>query len=502
MGASGTVLQEERPSRGTAVLHVEHLSKSFGNTHALVDVQFEVFSNELVAIVGQNGAGKSTLTKILVGVEHPDAGTITYNGQPFAPADPLDAARKGISMVYQEGSIVADLKAFQWLFLGRELGSGFALSSGQMKKKTEEVFMELNIDCPPDVRLRSLDPVTSKMVEIAKAFEMMGESRSTAPVIILDEPTAPLTLKEREVLFAKITELKQKASFIFISHLIPEVIRIADRVVVLRDGKNAGFFLPRSATVTPEMVFEGMTGKHYQKFIKQKAEQQAGEPILALKVNNIGRHGAFHDVSFTLSKGEVLCLMGLPNSGKIEIVKAVAGILNIDEGSFEKGGKELPHGVHRRIKSGVMYVSGQRVDEIMQSWPIRKNLSVARLDNLKRRLAGILPIINSSQEYEDSRGMIDKLKIRGNSDMEVGNLSGGNMQKVALGKLLEVDPDIFLLDNVTVGVDVGTKEDFYGMVIQLKIQGKSFIVISDDPDEIDRLADRRITVEDGTIKEG
>lgn len=500
MGATGTVLRAEHMSGETEVLHAEHLTKSFGSTHALVDVEFDIHKNELVAIVGQNGAGKSTLTKILVGVEQADTGTITYNGEVFSPANPLDAARKGISMVYQEGSIVLDLRAFQWFFLGHELGPSYALSFGKMRKKTQETFQELGIQCSPDDRLRNLDPVTLKMVEIAKAFEMMGESRATDPIIILDEPTAPLTQKDRETLFLRINELKQKASFVFISHIIPEVIKIADRIIVLRDGKNAGYFLPKTQTVTEEMVFESMTGKAYQRFVKQ-ATETTGEPVPALKVSGINRRGAFYDITFTLYKGEILALLGLPSSGKIEINKAVAGILKIDKGTIERDGKQLGHGVRSRIRSGIMYVSGQRTDEVFQAWPIRKNMSVARLDSLRRRLLGIVPVLDSGREYEFSQEMIDKLKIRGQSDMIAGNLSGGNMQKVALGKLLEVDPEVFLLDNVTVGVDVSTKEDFYGMLLQLRAQGKSFILISDDPDEIDRLADRRLLVEDGRIKE-
>jgi len=494
------VLQAEHRSAGKEVLFAEHLSKSFGNTHALVDVEFDLRKNELVAIVGQNGAGKSTLTKLLVGVEHPDGGTMTYNGQVYIPTDPLDAARKGISMVYQEGSTVLDLKAFQWMFLGHELGRSYALPFGRMKKVTQDTFDELGIACRPDARLRELDPVTLKMVEIAKAFEMMGESRSSDPIIILDEPTAQLTQKDREVLFVRINELKQKASFIFISHIIPEVIRIADRIVVLRDGRNAGLFLPKEKSVTQEAIFESMTGKAYQRF-ERRVTEKTGVPVPELEVKGISRTGAFYDVSFTLYKGEVLALLGLPSSGKTEINRAIAGILAVDKGSMTKDGKELGHGVRSRIKSGIMYVSGQRVDEVFQAWPIRKNMSVGRLDSLKRRLAGFLPVLDSRREYELSEQMINKLKIRGQSDMTASNLSGGNMQKVALGKLLEVDPEVFLLDNVTVGVDVSTKEDFYGMLLQLRGQGKSFILVSDDPDEVDRLADRRLHVEEGRIKE-
>lgn len=500
MGATDVVFRAEHELGEKEVLHAEHISKSFGNTHALVDVEFSIHKNELVAIVGQNGAGKSTLTKVLVGVEHADSGSIVYNGQPYFPSDPLDAARKGISMVYQEGSTILDLKAFQWFFLGHELGWSYALSFSKMRKVTQDTFDELGVLCSPDVRLRDLDPVTLKMVEIAKAFEMMGESRASDPIIILDEPTAQLTQKDREALFMRINELKQKASFIFISHIIPEVIRIADAIIVLRDGKNAGSFLPREKKVTEEMIFESMTGKAYQRFERNVAERTS-EQVPALELKGITLQGAFYDVSFTLYKGEILALLGLPSSGKTEITKAIAGMMRTDKGSMEKDGKPLGHGVRSRIRSGIMYVSGQRVDEVFQAWPIRKNMSISRLDSLRRRLAGILPVLDSDREYELSDAMIDKLKIRGQSDMIAANLSGGNLQKVAIGKLLEVDPEIFLLDNVTVGVDVSTKEDFYGMLLQLRAQGKSFILISDDPDEVDRLADRRLHVEEGRIKE-
>lgn len=483
------------------VLQVEHLSKSFGNTQALDDVQLEVHRNEIVTIVGQNGAGKSTLTKILVGAEHPDSGKIIYNGENFSPSNPLEAARMGISMVYQEGSAVPDLRVFQWMFLGHEIGSGFHLSFDKMRKKTDVVFRELGIDCSSNDRMRDITPVMRKMVEIARAFELMDESKSSAPIIILDEPTASLTAKEKETLYSKISEISKRASFIFISHIISEVIRVADRIVVLRDGRNAGAYHPKGQRVTEDMIFEAMTGKVYQRSIQREPEKVT-EPTVALSVNNITRRGLFYDVKFVLAKGEILALMGLPNSGKSEIAKAVAGIVTTDSGEIEKNGKKLGRSIASRIRSGIAYLSGQRTDEIYQMWPVMKNITIADLDRLRGRWMMLLPVIDGSKEYGCAKAMVDKLGIRGQVDTLVGNLSGGNMQKVALGKLLVTEPDILVLDNVTVGIDVGTKEDFYGMLLRMKAEGKSFILISDDPDEINRLADRRLEVEEGRIREG
>jgi len=250
---------------GANLLHVEHVSKYFRSTRALEDVSMDVGRNEIVGLLGQNGAGKSTLTKIIVGVERPDKGTLTFAGRPLSPRNAAEAARGGISIVYQENATVPDLQVYQWMYLGRERKNRLGiLKVGEMRKQCASILEEFRVPCQPEDRIRNLQTVGRKMIEIAKAIDLVRvgvrDRGANETLVVVDEPTAPLTDVEREILFAKLKEMKQKSSFLFISHIIPEVLEIADRIYVLRDGENSGSFDLKANGVKEQTVYQAMFG--------------------------------------------------------------------------------------------------------------------------------------------------------------------------------------------------------------------------------------------------
>jgi ABC-type sugar transport system ATPase subunit len=498
-----------------AVLKAEHLSKRFGKITALEDVSVEVGRNEIVGLLGQNGAGKSTLTKILVGVEKPDGGNLTFRDAPFAPRNPLEAARNGISIAYQEGATVPDLKVFQWMYLGREVKNALGiLKAGEMRKGCASMLEELGINCSPDRLVRDLPTVSKKMIEIAKAIDVSREgdraidvSRQEAhkegdnpSVIILDEPTAPLTENEREILYAKLKEIKNRSSFLLISHIIPEVLEIADRIYVLRDGKNAGVFDLRLQNVTEQMVYRAMFGEEIAEIGAEiSGSDKTPSRELMIKVSNISRKGVFHDVSFEVSKGEIISLDGAPHSGKMEIVRTIAGIIEQDQGTIEKSGRILESGIGARISSGIGCFSGERSDELFLIWPVIKNITIAVLDSLQRK-RWVVPMIDSRKERALAEKMVGGLGIQPPSvDALMRNLSGGNMQKVGLAKWLLRNPDLLVLVNPTIGIDTKTKMEIHQILLRIRKEGRSIILVSEDAYEVRRLSDRILKIEHGRV---
>jgi ribose transport system ATP-binding protein len=488
------------------LLKAEHITKRFRSITALEDVSVEVRRNEIVGLLGQNGAGKSTLTKILVGVEKPDAGSMTFRGLPFAPKDPLDAARNGISIAYQESATVADLKVVQWMYLGRELkGRVGLLKVSEMRRECASLLDELGISCHPDDRIRDLPGVSRKMIEIAKAIDVSRKTTSAAveaaSMVILDEPTSSLTDKERDLMYAKLKEMITKSSFLLISHYVPEVLDNSDRIYVLRDGRNAGVFDTSTEDVKEKAVYVVMFGKEIAEIGGQGTRGLTSQvPETMLKVSGIGYKGSYRGVNLEVRRGEILSLDGAPHSGKLEIAKTIAGIIKQDEGTVEKGGRVLQPSVGARISSGIGYFSGERSDELFLIWPVVRNITITILSSLQSRRF-VMPTMDGRKERDAARTMVDRLGIQP-PDVEtlLRNLSGGNMQKVGLAKWLSRDPDLLVLVNPTAGIDTKTKMEIYQILIGMRDRGKSIVLVSDDVDELYRLSDRIAQVEGGSIR--
>lgn len=491
----------------TPLLDVKGVSKIFdGVVRALDDVSITIFPNEIVGVVGENGAGKSTLMKILVGVYAPDKGELDYEGRqiPF-PSNPKEAAIRGISTVYQEGGVIPLLKVYQFLLLGHEekYVKFSRLQADRMKKHARQILEELHVKCDVESYMYELSLSTQKMVEIVRAIlsvRLAQGNNHTTSIIILDEPTAPLTIEERQELFGDLLEMKKNASFIFVSHIIPEVMDFTDRVYVLRDGKLMAHYDLSQERITEEDLFKAIVGRDSLAYVhKPKVERVVSEEVV-LAAKNLTRHGSYYDVSFDLHQGECLGIFGPAGSGKSEIIKTIAGLMRIGEGDLiVKGQKvkadELPP---VRLGRGIGYFSGETGKELFLNWPITKNISLLNIEKTVRKP---LPVISFNAEKKMAGKIMEELRIRAPSvNTDCYSLSGGNKQKVSVGKWCERSPAILLLEDPTIGIDVGARADIYETIMGMKKRGISMILVSDDPKEYSILCDQILYIKEGKMQ--
>ena len=493
------------------VLEVQDVSKTFdGVVRALDGVSIAIYPGEIVGVVGENGAGKSTLMKILVGVYAPDRGTLFLHGEKASfPRSPKEAAQRGISIVYQERGVIPHLQVYEFLFLGHEekYQGPLGLKREEMKKKAREVLDEFHVLCGVEDFMYELPLATQKMVEIARAVlgvRLESRRRDITPIIILDEPTAPLTLEERRELFDNILKMKATCSFIFVSHIIPEVMEFVDRVYVLRDGKLVAHYDLAQDLVTEEDLFRVIVGREsLATYVLKEGEEthralQSSEVVL--KAEGLARRGCYYDVSFELHRGECVGLFGPAGSGKSEVLRTIAGILPFEKGSlFVKGQKvKADEAPYRRIGRGIGYCLGESGKALFFNWSIAKNVSIV---NLRKILRKFFPLVHFRKEREIAESVVERLSIKApNVYTECYALSGGNKQKVSVGKWLERSPDILLLEDPTVGIDVGAREDIYRVLLEMKRAKIAMILVSDDPKEYAILCDRVIVLKGGRIQ--
>lgn len=497
------------------LLEVRNVTKTFDKVvRALDNVSVEVMRNEMVSVVGENGAGKSTLMKIIVGVYRPDSGKMYYGGReiPF-PENPLEALMRGISIVYQEKGVIPHLKVYQFLFLGLE-EKFTKLGRLQLEKIigiAKSVFEELGIRCDLASSMYELPLSTQKMVEIARAILtirlMVGEESKITPIIILDEPTAPLSAEERDELLNYIVELKKSNSFIFVSHIIPEIINFSDRIYVLRDGRLVAHHDLRTQKVSEEELFREIAGREsyyelWARYLYAKATDIDKRPVV-LSVKNLTKEGYYRNITFDLHEGECIGLFGPAGCGKSEIARSIYGDIMADNGEIVVDGKNLKvkGEPHTRLKYGVGYFSGETGKELFLFWPIRKNLSIVNFDKVTKSLLKTVSVISFKSEKLLAEKIVNKLKIKAPSvEAECYSLSGGNKQKVSVGRWLEKAPRVLILEDPTIGIDVGSREDIYDALLEMKKSGTSMILVSDDPKEYALLCDRIIFIKGGTVQ--
>jgi ribose transport system ATP-binding protein len=489
------------------LLEVKEIYKTFDRVvHALSGVSIEARENEIVGVVGENGAGKSTLMKILVGVYSPDKGEMYHKGMlvPF-PRNPKEAVKRGISIVYQENGVIPWLKVFQFLFLGHEdkYIKFFKLQTDIMKKWAKEILEELHVACDVEAFMHELPLSTQKMVEIARAIlgvRLESEEEDTTPIIILDEPTSPLTDDERKELFKDLLKMKQNASFIFISHIIPEVMEFTDRVHVLRDGKLVAQYDLSKEKMTEEDLFRAIVGRKSSEYISRPAHGKALGEEIDLSAKNLTKSGHFYEISFDLHKGTCIGFFGPAGSGKSQIIRTIAGLMSYDEGELKARDQELKADElpHVRLARGIGYFSGETGKELFLNWSIAKNISII---NMEKILGKFIPVIQFSAEKKMAENIVQKLEIKAPGvGADCYSLSGGNKQKVSVGKWLEKNPKILLLDDPTIGIDVGAREDIYEVLLEMKKKGISMILVSDEPKEYFILCDKIVFVMDGRIQ--
>jgi len=488
-------------------LEVKGVSKTFdGVVRALDDVTISVHQNEIVGVVGENGAGKSTLMKILVGVYTPDKGELYCGGKqvPF-PKNPKEAAIRGISTVYQEKGVIPLLRVYQFLLLGHEdkYVKFSRLQTDRMKKQAREILEELHVKCDVESYMYELPLSTQKMVEIVRAILSVrlaqGDDHMMS-IIILDEPTAPLTIEERRELFGDLLEMKKNASFIFVSHIIPEVMEFTDRVHVLRDGKLVAQYDLSKEKITEKDLFRAIVGRESLETIYKAEDKRVVSEELVLTAKDLTKQGCYYDVSFDLHKGECLGIFGPAGSGKSEIIKTIAGLVSFEEGDLTvKGQKvkadELPHA---RLGKGIGYFSGETGKELFLNWPIAKNISLVNIEKIVRKP---MPVISFDAEKKMTERVMAKLRIKAPSaNTDCFSLSGGNKQKVSVGKWVERTPAILLLEDPTIGIDVGARADIYETILEMQKNGISMILVSDDPKEYSVLCDKIMYIKEGRMQ--
>ena len=492
---------------GAPILRVKNVSKTFGGVVcALDDVSLEVYPNEIVGVVGENGAGKTTLMKILVGIHAPDRGEWEHNGVvvPF-PRNPKEAARKGISIVYQEKGVIPSIKVYQFLFLGNEgnYEGRWGLQIGMMKQHAREILEEFHVQCSIEDFMHDLPLSTQKMVEIAKAvlrIRLEQNRDTTDSVIILDEPTAPLTIEERRGMLSEILRIKNNTSFVYVTHIMQEVMEYMDEVIVLRDGKRVGYFDMSVQKATEDDLSSAIVGR---KILAQPREKgphaEGGEVVLSAK--DLTTRGCFYDISFDLHRGECVGLFGPAGSGKSEIIRTIAGLRSQDSGKLLVQGREARQNepAHKRLWRGVGYFSGDTANELLHDWPITKNISIL---NISKVVGKFLRFLRFKAEKALAARIVEQLRIT-TPDVNtlISSLSGGSKQKVNVGRWFEKNPAILLLEDPTIGIDVGSREDIYQAVLSMKRAGMSMILVSDDLKEYSTLCDGVLLMRQGRVTE-
>ena len=490
------LLSEEKGEEGRKsmeyVLELKNIYKSFPGVKVLEDVTLQVRPGEVHALMGENGAGKSTLMKILMGIYKADQGSIFLEGKETAMHGPKDAMSKGISMIHQELNTVLDMEVAENVFVGRELlKKGMEklkiVDIARMREETGRYFREMNIDIDPRAKMRTLSVAEMQLVEIVKAISLNSR------IIVMDEPTSAITEKEATVLFAQIERLKkQGVAIIYISHKMDEIFRISDTITVLRDGQWIG--TKPAKELDNDMLIKMMVGRELTD-IYPKDPVKIGDVILEVK--NLSRGKKVQDASFSLRKGEVLGIAGLVGAGRSELVETIFGLYP------KTGGQIFLHGKEVHIKSAADAIKNKMALITEDRKQTGLNLIVSVKENIASVSIGKLSthgIVNDKKINEVSEKYIRELKIKTpDGNAIVGNLSGGNQQKVVLAKWLLDEPDIIIFDEPTRGIDIGAKRDIYLLINNLAKEGKAVIVISSEMAEVMGICDRILVMAEGRI---
>ncbi|MBP97478.1 D-xylose ABC transporter ATP-binding protein [Candidatus Poribacteria bacterium] len=469
---------------------MQRINKSFPGVRALIDVDFEISTGEVVALIGENGAGKSTLMNILGGVHQPDSGTIEVEGNTTAIKSVSNADQLGIGFVHQELNILDNLDVGANVFLGREPRRLGIVNSKQIIEKTKPFIEMLGLDISPETPVSELSIGQQQMVEIAKALS------KNAKIIIMDEPTSSLTLSETEKLLNVISDLRDKGiSIIYISHRLGEVSQCADRVIALRDGENAGEL--SKDQIDHDSMVNLMVGRALERNTHSK-------PIInteseGLEISNL-RTTSYPNckVSFRVASGEILGMAGLVGAGRSELAQAIFGVDQTLEGEVKINGKIVSRGSSKEsIRCGIYLAPEDRKRTgLVTEFDITKNISLASLS----KYASKFGLINNNKEQDVANHQIESLNIKTPSaSTPVVNLSGGNQQKVVLGKWLSMAPKAIIFDEPTRGIDVGAKAEIYKLMRDLANQGVAVWMISSDMEEVIGISDRIAVMHEGKI---
>ncbi|WP_343714402.1 sugar ABC transporter ATP-binding protein [Inquilinus sp.] len=474
MAAPATV----RAAVAESGLSIRGIGKAYGAVTVLEGVDLDIRPGEVLALLGENGAGKSTLSSVISGLVPPSAGTMSWQGRPYAPASPGEAIAAGIGLIHQEMKLLPDLTIAENVFVGRLPSKGGRIDRAEMNRRAGEQLRRLGLDIAPTTLVRELRVAAQQQVEIAKALTLNSR------LLILDEPTAALGGEETERLFQQIERLKRDGvSFIYISHRLDEIARIADRVAVLRDGRLVATH--DTAQVPVKTLVEQMVGRSVDRMFPSVSVP--GEQA-RLEVSGLtSADGAFRDISFTVRAGEVFGIAGIVGAGRTELVRGVVGADPVASGTVAVDGKPVDlRGPSDAIRAGVMLVPEDRkLQGVVLDHTIADNIAYANFDR-------IAPggWISPARVRGFAAELIARMGVKGTPGQRAGNLSGGNQQKVVIAKWIARDPKVFILDEPTRGIDVGARAAIYDVIAGLAASGMAVVVVSSDLDEVLGLSHR------------
>ncbi|PUU95494.1 MAG: ribose transport system ATP-binding protein [Halanaerobium sp.] len=470
-------------------IEMKNIDKAFGAIEAVKDVSFSVSGGEVCALIGENGAGKSTLMNILGGVLPADRGEILIDGQQVNFQKPADSLNAGIAFIHQELNLINDLPIYENMFIGRELKKkGRILDLEKMIARTQEVFDQMEIDLDPKTMVRDLDTSYKQIVEISRAIMM------DASIIIMDEPTTSLTDQEIERVFEMMKTLKkQNVGIVFISHKLNEVIEFCDRYSVLRNGELVAEGMVSEVNV--DQLARAMVGHELRTESLQRKTESGRE---VLRAENLSYNNDFKNISFSVHQGEILGVTGLLGDGRQELFQAIFGSGEIEAGELYLNDQRVEiKNTTDALQKGIGYLPRDRKENgIIKDMDIFENASIVTwplFDNF-----GIIDREKQEQEFKEQ---VERLGIKmGAKNDSINSLSGGNQQKIVLAKWLIANPEIFILDNPTQGVDVGAKEDIYDIILELAAEGIAVVILSSEAKEIIRICDRALVMYHGVIQ--
>ncbi|PZO80586.1 MAG: sugar ABC transporter ATP-binding protein [Mesorhizobium amorphae] len=475
---------------------LEQIEKRFPGVHALKSVDFAIGRGEIVGLVGENGAGKSTLMKVIYGAYAHDGGTISVDGKPVRFASPRAAQEAGVGMVFQEQSLIPNLSVMENIFLGFEapFKRWGTLDWRKMAAAARHQLAKVKLDIDPARRTSTLSFAQRQLVELAKVLSLQ-ERVAGDLVILLDEPTSVLSREEVELLFALVRSLRSRASFIFVSHRLDEVLELCDRVYVMKDGAVVDVVKTEDASVSG--IQHKMVGRHVDAAYYRENRQapfQGESPLL--EVSGISDPGHYEDISFSLHRGEVLALVGTEGSGREEILHALYGMAKPQSGTIRVKGRAAPRSPAHAVEMGLAFVPRERkIEGIAAGMSVYENMTLSQLGRYQQ--FGVMAV---GRERALARDWIGRLAIKAHSEhADCGRLSGGNQQKVVLAKWRSAGSDIVILDHPTRGLDIGAKEDVYEMIRDMSADGCGVILVGDTLEEAIGLAHTILVLKDGAV---
>lgn len=469
----------------TPIIEMVGISKHYPGVIALKQVSWAVNRGEIHALAGKNGAGKSTLIKILGGSVQPDAGEILLSGNKVSLGTPHDSIKHGIAIINQELMLIPDLSVAENVLLGQLPHDRFnQVDWKQAYAVAHEAISRLGLEIDPALPVSSLSVAQQQAVEIARALSRQAD------ILVMDEPTSALASREVDKLLNTVRRLREQGkTIIYITHKLNEIFAVADRVTVMRDGENVGTMLTQATT--PAQVINWMVGRNMETLFQKAGTAATEEP--ALEIRHLTRNGVFEDISFTLYAGEILGIAGLVGAGRTEILRAIFGADAVDEGEVWVKGKRMNHPTpEKMIEAGVALAPEDRKQQgLVLSMSILDNINLASLGKLFR---------NTQKERTTAGGLFTSLSVRAPSlSTLVSSLSGGNQQKIVIGKWLATAPRVILLDEPTRGIDISAKADIHVLVQQLAHKGVGIVLVSSELQDLINVCDRILVLHNGRI---